>query len=94
MESFKKSNNITRNSVPRGFVEKWSKPIKAWASYGVHAPVGKVNLRMFKGCIQVIERQRSLRVKIIKVETPSSSPCSPKKVIIERMKKNFLIMIV
>jgi hypothetical protein len=95
MEGFKEGNNIAGDSVPRSFVEKRAKPVGAWASDGMHSLVCQVNFRVIKSRLQVTQRQRSLRIEIIKVESPSSSSSTAKKVVVEGMKDNsFLIVIV
>lgn len=47
---------------------------------------------MFKSRVQVAKRQRSLRIEVIKVESPGSSWSTAKKVVIGVKDSSFLIM--
>lgn len=94
VEGIKKGINIRRDGIPRGFEEEGAKSVGAGTGRGVHAPEGLMDFSAFKSSIKVPKRQRSLRIKVLKLETPGSSAVTPKEFMIESVEDSSLLIMV
>lgn len=95
VKRFKQGINVSRGDGPGSFEEGRTKAVRARTSIGVHATDNKLDLIRGERSVKVTERERPLRIEIVKLKVPVSISNTPHEIMVESMKdKSFLLMVV